>query len=483
MAKKRKFSRFKHTEISEFERLFRQVFESRSDPKGLRQDDPRPHLLICGTGSHIEIGDIKSSGIRFEIGTFESGADRPTVLITGNGVGAFRELVILLATTLGIDENVGMDFIENSIMLELQKLAASPPEKDSAWKDRTKEFIQVLRLPSKSHKVYIPIVNLTLDADLTTIGKVTLLKTETAIEEIRSIQPEVGRSLEYFRNSTCCASVVVECHESKAKEVAYDTVRKYLNLLRCYTPFLYGTNNQRRIGMFDDLAQSRVPAVISSGEGDLVSAPSEVHGYLIDYELGQKPLALLRKYGAFDYLLEVLNKKREDRSDLELVLATAIWWIGSGNHRYSPPEQIVAMTTGLEALLIQDKSATIADDISFRVGVLLGVTPDDRERKFKRMKEIYEIRSQVVHNGLVDIPVDCLEDLRYLSLAVLVEMAKHARDGWTKVSDLIDGSSAVKFGGNTTFETCSPIPRGPCQMTITQRCEVGEEPIFFRMQS
>jgi hypothetical protein len=77
------------------------------------------------------------------------------------------------------------------------------------------------------------------------------------------------------------------------------------------------------------------------------------------------------------------------------------------------------------------------------------------------MKELYGMRSEVVHKGRLDIPVADLEDLKYHCLAVLVEMAKRAVQGWTKVKDLQEAVIQAQFGGEPVSRSVDLIPRGP----------------------
>jgi hypothetical protein len=255
-------------------------------------------------------------------------------------------------------------------------------------------------------------------------------------EEMAQIKAGIEGLLRMYAAAPCCAVASVRCHESKAEEIAYDTVRKFVNLLRCYIPVLYGTESTQRIGLHDDNTRVLVPAIVSTEEGGF-AMPSRVEGYNLPFELCGRMLDFLRQHGSFDYLCTILCKGRNQRTELEKALATAIWWIGSGNHRPSPAERIVAIATGLEAMLIPEQSDQIAEDVAYRASFLLGITSDERQ-------QIYSLRSAIVHAGQVEVPGEYLADLNYYALAILVEMAKRA-EGVTTAFHLPSDGACTGF--------------------------------------
>ena len=277
-------------------------------------------------------------------------------------------------------------------------------------------------------------------------------------EEMAQLLEALGLVVRDFVESPCFAEVEVYSHESKAKELAHESAREALNLLRCYIPVLYGTGFEHRIGLFDDTERKSVPIVLFQEDGSF-NVQSSVSGFNLEYEVEGLTLQFLRDKGAFEQLSETLAKRT--RNQLEEALTTAVWWIGTGNHLLVPAQQVVAVTTGLEALLIPPKVEDKSEPLANHAAHLLCSTAEDRRSLYKRMKELYGMRSEVVHQGRKDIPDRALADLKYYALAVLVEMAKRSAGGWTRVQDIADKVRDVAFGGEPMSQDVQLIPRGP----------------------
>lgn len=489
--------KYRQTPKAEFAKLFRTILEHLVDPPSLPLDINKRHLIVLGTNHRVEM-KASAAAFKVNVGTFEDGTPRPTIQVDEEGAVAFCKLVRQLGATTGIGDMVAEDHLENEVLGQMQRLVAEPPEGPEAWDTRIQDFIKSLRRMHVPNKVYLPLVNLKLEEDLH-FGNVSFLRNATAREQIKELYerwledenlpneykakmtPHIKRVMPMFASTLSCAVVTVDCHESMASQKAHDTVRKFVNLLRCYVSVVYGNSEMHRIGIHDDIGQIELPVLITSKETHF-KLPLKLHGFVLPYEVNSNVLAFLQRYGDFDYLCGVLAKKRDERTKLERELATAIWWIGSGNHRASEAESMVDLAIGLEALLIPRKSEEIVEDIAYRGSFLLSAENEERERTYKRIKELYNHRSDIVHEGNVEVPDDYLADMKYYALAILVEMAKRAQRGWASIDDLLEAIRPVKFGGKPNLDTPSPIPRGPAYLSVKGRLSSGSESLAFKMQ-
>ena len=463
------------TPRDKFVGLFKTILENVADLTENEDFQKKPHLVILGSGGSIGIPEFEPLTRQIEHEGTLDGIKVPTVLVVGDGVPAYIELIELLEATEGIGEFLDRSFLFDQVNPQIQRFVHDPPADEDAWLDRVKRFLKSLRGLERVLKVYLPVENLKITADLT-VGKVTFRphgferqaivepmqrlfeQKQNPPEEMAQLLGAMGTVIREFVESLCCAEVVVKSHECKAKELAYESAREALNLLRCYIPVLYGTGFEHRIGLFDDTERRSVPAVIFHEDGSF-SVQSSVSGYNLEYEVEDITLRFLREKGAFDELSGILAK--ESRSQLEEALTTAVWWIGTGNHLLVPAQQVVAVTTGLEALLIPPKVEDKSEPLAKHAAHLLCTTAEERRTLYKRVKELYGMRSEVVHVGRRDIPSHALADLKYYALAVLVEMARRAVSGWTKVQDLADAVGEVAFGGEPVSREVRLIPRGP----------------------
>jgi hypothetical protein len=467
--------KYQRTPQEKFIALFKAVLESRVEVTDDLDFDQKPHVFILGAGGSASILELEPMTSAVEYKGEVDGKRVPHVLVLDEGVKAYLQLLALLEATEGIGDYLDHSFLLDRLNPQIQLLCLDPPTDDDAWKGRVKGFIKSLRGLESACRVTVPVVNLHPKSPLK-IGEVSFHPqgyaegaiVEPILKEIESKQnppEEKAQLVQNYRGflvpylkAPCVAEVEFIGHESTAPEKAYELVREPLNLLRCYIPVLFGTTFEHRIGLCDDIGRSVSPCVALHGKGGY-HLEGKIGGFGLEYEVDETTLTFLREKGAFDELSGVLARKPEN--GLETALRTAIWWIGTGNHLLNDAQQVVAMTTGLEALLIPDGVEDKADVLSRGAAHLLRAHAVERTELFQRMKKLYGMRSEVVHQGRLDIPVAELADLKYHALAVLVEMAKRAAGGWTKVKDLADAVATAEWGGEPVSRDISLIPRGP----------------------
>ena len=467
--------KFRQIDYSELVHLFKTILENRVEIANESDYHAKPHLLILGAGAYSKIPELGPMGSWREVKGTVDGMKLPTVLVLGGGVQAYLKLIALLEATVGIGDYLSKGFIQDRVNPQIQILAQDQPADDEAWQGRMKAFIKSLRGLEAPCRVYLPVENLRITADLT-VGKVifhpngfereAIVKPVCSALETKTNPPEEKAQIRQhlvpffgkYAEAPSCAEVNFRGHESTSREVAYETTRQSINLLRCYIPVLFGTNFEHRIGLSDDTGRRVLPGIVFQ-EPSSFKILTTLTGYNLEYEVEEITLRFLREKGAFDQLSEVLAK--EKANDLELALKTATWWVGVGNHILDPAQQVGALTTGLEALLIPSDVEDKADPLARHAAHLLCPSAEGRPAIARRMKELYGMRSEVVHKGRLDIPVADLEDLKYHCLAVLVEMAKRAVQGWTKVRDLQEAVIQAQFGGEPVSRSVDLIPRGP----------------------
>jgi hypothetical protein len=126
-------------------------------------------------------------------------------------------------------------------------------------------------------------------------------------------------------------------------------------------------------------------------------------------------LQRMRTEYAFDQLSGILAKQATDRSELESVLVTAIRWLGRASAALEPPEELLMIAIALERLLASDEEewggAAISEKVPRRASFLLSDEQAERKRIFGRTKELYNLRSRVVHAGSIRIEERDLVDM------------------------------------------------------------------------
>jgi len=96
----------------------------------------------------------------------------------------------------------------------------------------------------------------------------------------------------------------------------------------------------------------------------------------------------------------------------------ALGWMTRARSAISLPERFILFFTALEGLLTHDdKNAPVTETIARNVATILAI-PENRFFIYKRMKDLYGIRSTLVHSGKREVSqTDCNQRKRGLKTA------------------------------------------------------------------
>ena len=166
-------------------------------------------------------------------------------------------------------------------------------------------------------------------------------------------------------------------------------------------------------------------------------------GYLFEYELDKNRIKFMKKNG-FDKLNKILKKSK--LNDFESKLLTSIYWFGEamnlvishdkskihekrkGKHDnleyFKMGERYLKLFTSLECILIFNDSEPITNNISERSALLLVKKYTDRKKIKKDVKELYKIRSKIVHHGEVFVSKYDLAYLTNIVQALIITLIK-----------------------------------------------------------
>ena len=146
---------------------------------------------------------------------------------------------------------------------------------------------------------------------------------------------------------------------------------------------------------------------------------AERTGILFPYELDKEKIKIMKKYG-FNIILNI--ERKNDKTDLETILLNSLLWyskaydipvireakdarLRSGNSKQSEESEFFSLGNkflkfiiALECLLIFGRENK-RDNISKRSSYILTDSYDERSKIQKYLKEAYDIRSKIVHEG------------------------------------------------------------------------------------
>lgn len=116
------------------------------------------------------------------------------------------------------------------------------------------------------------------------------------------------------------------------------------------------------------------------------------------------PLAVRQSAPGWKGLEQLIRLDLSVRNELQLRITTCMQWIGQAALAPSAPIRLVALVTALEALMIEE-SETLGkkSKLASRLSRLVATTDVDQQRVAKEATEVYEVRSECIHAGLVDV--------------------------------------------------------------------------------
>lgn len=368
-----------------------------------------------------------------------------SISLQNNDIDGIRNALDLIFEDDFIKDNFSEAFINDKLLDIISNAFKLPINERSGFIDE--QFISLrdyLKNEIKEWTFWIPIDNLKVSNTIN-IGNIKLfLFDETIAENIkRNINSEdIERFSEFFIypsiNNTF-AEVKVKGIQDYAKFLALNKIRLVMNAMK-----LYGNPKNPQFGPRGEvILPTKKYNYIYRKEGKAPIITLEDSTNVSKYDLDENKLKIMKDNG-FEELDKMLRKDKH--SDFETRLLNSIYWFGEALNSSLPDgkclifkekkkkhenleyfkfsERIIKLFTALESVLIFDKKEPIAENISERVAMLMGNEYEDRKEHKKRMKNLYEIRSVIIHDGNAFVSkYDVIELTEYVR-AILINLIK-----------------------------------------------------------
>ena len=116
----------------------------------------------------------------------------------------------------------------------------------------------------------------------------------------------------------------------------------------------------------------------------------------------------------------------EGTNDVENLMLTGVRWAGRATAERNLEESFLQFAIALESVVLPVQDVELTYRLSQRVARLLGKDVDKRFRLQKRTKELYGIRSDIVHDGIYEVPEKDCNEIRAAAQMVLIELLTNA---------------------------------------------------------
>ncbi|PFJ40177.1 hypothetical protein COJ00_26975 [Priestia megaterium] len=285
------------------------------------------------------------------------------------------------------------------------------------------------------------------------IGPYTIYNVEIHEKELLNKYSSDGKEtieseLGYLREkSNMLISVREKAREIKrADQKARIRLRQFEDTIR----FIIGnTNNNYDVGIFNFNAFKAMGGLALSHE--LIGSVGSSSGTIDKVLLNKFPINNPR-YG-YDRIWEILNK--ENPTQLEQRIISAITWIGKGLRDEEPARSLVQYVFALEALLqFQQKNSMVSPSITYQMAefatFIIAENLEDRFGIEKTVKKIYTKRSAIAHGGSHTVDGSILLEAYHLVKSLIIILITNGifKDFKT-IDDISEWVRKEKYSSNT----------------------------------
>jgi hypothetical protein len=147
---------------------------------------------------------------------------------------------------------------------------------------------------------------------------------------------------------------------------------------------------------------------------------------------------------SFMILHKILLKEPKQRTAFENLIVNSVNLFGRAMNNQDTTSAFVSMVVALESILLK-KAEPIKTLLAERTALLLGRVYEERMFYFRHMSQLYQIRSDIVHRGFLDVTEG---DLALLSLIVYRVLVRLIADSpkLNDIGELVKTFDKLKFG-------------------------------------
>jgi hypothetical protein len=289
------------------------------------------------------------------------------------------------------------------------------------------------------------------------LAQVTTHKTEPSHilrEHVDQLKADIASArhsqtlINRFKHSSCL-QYSYNAEWRKAKEFAERDAASLIDFLRYAIAVANVSGENVLFGRQGEVVRD-IPTffAIESGTTDFQEMPSTPtkHPAL---EITRTHVTAMKDEGIFE-MAALLTKEPKQLNSLERLLMRCIHWYSLSQIQPDKGSELLSLVIVLETLLAPEDGAPLAASISECVAMLLDGSAQGRNSRKDKIKQIYNVRSRLVHGQLEhdDAQSEDLEYLRVTSkdlIRVVWNLHTNGRLGGNKQKELIRLINKAKF--------------------------------------
>src|SRR5215216_3884223 len=383
------------------------------------------------TAEFIKSLDIsEATSWETENGLLFSLAGEGTLHLSGNEAVQYREYLQLLINVIG-KENISPKAIETLYQRAiLTALDIEEKRKDKPFDQRCKTAIEELRTALTAapitFNVYYPVNGLGLNGLPTQVGNVQFcifdeshlekfMNTSNEYDADHDIKNRIRSFADSIRKSTIFDKPaglikVKAIDDLAAKTLAVKELTLTINVINFFSDLIPYHKGHIYLPGDNERLAINVP-VLSEGDHPRFTFGWEVAGPLMPFSLQQLLDYDKRGNLGFSKIANILTKKR---NKLEDRVVSAIQWAGKATVERRKEEAFLLYAISLESLvLLENEKEELGYRLRTRVAHLLGIDLDGRKKISKRVRDLYDVRSKIVHSGSYQVTDADLSLIRF----------------------------------------------------------------------
>ncbi|PSR16197.1 hypothetical protein C8255_19080 [filamentous cyanobacterium CCP3] len=363
-----------------------------------------------------------------------------SITLTGSTLEEYRRILDRLLQEKDIKEKFSEKSLENILREVISKLY-SLGDIDQTQVFLKNEF-EKMRSKCKAQIVYIPIDGIfvyeqevgSIQVGNILIEKITEEKLQSIIQKTRDITlslsnnfyssedliwmaQENEESLKNIFLNLVCAKYSITAEPTRAVELARRETGRSLDILRFAIPLLYQRKDNVRIEIEGDAGSGGWRHLIISEDSRFFS--KGFNSSRQTFDINRKRLDALEKVGIFK-LSELFQKK--DPTDLEKNLIVALGWFSQSQNQTNLNSELLYLTICLEVFFSPERGERISEFISEGIAFMLGDSFEKRKEIKKKSKDLYDLRSKVVHGRGKPISEKDVYELQGITLGVIIKL-------------------------------------------------------------
>jgi hypothetical protein len=143
-----------------------------------------------------------------------------------------------------------------------------------------------------------------------------------------------------------------------------------------------------------------------------------------EFVLDKEFLEKIKINNTFRYINNILCKEYDLLSNFEKQIFAAVRWIGLGIDENIGTDKIIKFAIALECLLLDKNDNSKSKSLAKRCAYILGNTAKERQNINRQVKDLYDLRSRIVHDGSNDVNEEEIYEFQKLAINCVFKLVE-----------------------------------------------------------